>query len=144
LADGKVLLLEFSFIVLFIPKLVKAALWVFAPVPPKLIGKAVPEVAALETEEPVKNEAIVKTAKMAKAPNFSNLIFFNFKLVKLLISKFLQKKKTLTAPTNYYSNVKFKYFQIAQEKSLFEYRLFRKPEVMRNNAQPQARTYALC
>jgi hypothetical protein len=30
-----------------------------------------------------------------------------------------------------------------QEKSLFEYRLFRKPVVMRNNAQPQARKYAL-
>jgi hypothetical protein len=98
LADGKVPLLEFSSIVLFIPKLVSAPACVVAPVPPKLIGKAVPDAAALETEEPVKNEAIVKTAKMAKAPNFSNLIFFNFIFVKLLIPKFLQKKKNAHCP----------------------------------------------
>jgi hypothetical protein len=97
LADGKVLLLEFSSRVLFIPKLVKAALWVLPPVPPKLIGKAAPDAAALETEEPVKNEAIAKSAKMAKAPNFSNLIFFNLKFVKFNITTYFHNLKILKA-----------------------------------------------
>jgi hypothetical protein len=69
-------------------------------------------------------------------------------MLEILI-KFLQKKKTLTVPKNYYSNVKFKYFlqptiyfpEISVHRSAKPN--FSEDKSPEKRSQPQARKYAL-